>query len=163
MTETKKKKKESFKKTPPSDEFLNAISTHTSSITGECDFCGRFYYSFNDGSYDYEYGEFEKYAQLAKENPDKYIMVDGSVCDTFIDGRTYIWGCECNEVRRYEEWVWSHREILMDYLRRRTEKELKEAKAEFIAVHEVHVLGRNILLSAPALKIKNVKEKKRDE
>ena len=148
MSDTEKKEAPD----PPSEEFLKAISAHMSSITGECDFCGRFYYTVNDGSYDYEYGEFDRYEAQAKENPDKYICVEGSVPKTMIDGKTYIRDCECNGVRRYEDWVWSHREIILDYFRRRTELEFKEAKMEFIAAHEVHLLHRNLLLPAPILK-----------
>jgi hypothetical protein len=109
---------------PPSDDFCDAFSGHTGSLTMECDFCKRFYFG-TDG--DYEEGERERYEAAAKTAPDKYISIEGYSHSVEVDGKTWVSGCECNGPRRYEDWIWSNRTQIAAYLQKRNLPLLEDA------------------------------------
>ena len=47
-----------------------------------------------------------------------------------IDGKQAVYGCECNQDSKYEQFIWNHRYIIADYLIARATQELKDAKKE---------------------------------
>lgn len=113
----------------PSEEFLEAFGDGVASVVVTCDFCGRVYFATNDGG-DFEKGELEHYRESAKEEPDKYIEVDGFTSRVGVDGKCYAWGCKCNKVRLHEDWVWANRRKILKYLKERMEQRAKEVQME---------------------------------
>jgi len=47
-----------------------------------------------------------------------------------IDGKQAVYGCSCNEARKYEDFIWNHRHIIADYLEARVSKMNKQMKEE---------------------------------
>lgn len=113
----------------PSKEFMDAV-VDGGGIWDECDLCGRTHFSSLDANYDYEEGEYEELCEKEAKDPDSYMEADGSVGYGYIDGKRAVWGCKCNGMRKYEDWVWAHRRIITEYLSQRTDKELKNALYE---------------------------------
>ncbi len=112
---------------PPSEEFTEAFAEGSGGLIVECDFCGRVY--FGTGG-DYEKGERERYEELAKKEPDKYIAVEDFTSRIGVDGKTYAYGCECNFIRNHEDWVWAHRYQIGEYLRKRAWKKANKASED---------------------------------
>jgi len=113
----------------PSEEFLDAFSGGSAGIIVECDFCGRVYFSTSDHG-DYEEGELESLRANAEKEPDGCIEVDYFTSRVEVDGKTYAYGCKCNKVRRYEDFIWLHRREILAYIKARMEKRLKAAKED---------------------------------
>ena len=101
---------------PPSEEFTRAFRGGYGSTVMECDFCKRLYFGDEDG---YDAGERERYEELAKTEPDKYIAVAGSSSAVEVGGKTWVDGCACNAPRRYEDWIWHNRSQIAEYLQKR--------------------------------------------
>lgn len=116
-----------FPKEPPSDTFQDAFCD-SGTPQQQCDFCGRI--SFDSNGEFMEEGELESLLQKSKETPDKYHPVDGGVSFGHINGKTCVYGCPCNALRNYENFIWDHRIEISDYLRRRTEDNLKAAQID---------------------------------
>jgi hypothetical protein len=117
----------------PSEEFLEAFREGSSGMVVDCEFCGRVYFATQDSG-DYEEGELENLRAQAEKDPDKYIEVDCFTTRILIDGKGYAYGCKCNKLRRYEDWIWSNRRGIVAYLKARTEKRLKAAAEDSEAV-----------------------------
>ncbi len=117
----------------PSEDFLDAFSGGSAGMIVDCDFCGRVYFSTNDNG-DYEEGELEDLRAKAEKDPDGYIEVDYFTSRVEVDGKTYAYGCKCNKVRRYEDWIWHNREAIVKFLKAKTEKRFKAAELDFRAV-----------------------------
>lgn len=113
---------------PPSEEFLDAIHGGRGSLVVECGFCQRVY--FGDGS-GYDEGELERYEELEKANPDRYIGVGEDMITVFsINDVDYVEGCPCNGPRMFEVLFWNNRRQIIKYLKTRLKDNLKRAKYE---------------------------------
>jgi len=121
---TKKKSKPD----PPSKEFKQAI-VHASSIAIDCELCGRTHF-YNYPNLDWEEGEYKDLCDGYEKEPDKYIPWGDYVRWGNIDGKQAVVDCECNGLRRYEEWILSHRFIISDFLRERAKNKIIEANME---------------------------------
>jgi len=108
--------------------FMECVC-HAGTIVATCDLCGRTYYNYMDAGC-FEEGELENLEKKSEEEPDKYIGVDHTVGMGRIDGKQVIWDCKCEKAKRYEKWIWDHRRIIAEYLKRRTAEEFEEAKKE---------------------------------
>jgi len=113
-------------KNPPSDRFCSAFR-HSAGLVVTCDFCGRTY--FGTGG-DYNEGERENYEKLAEEKPDEYISVEDFSGRVELGQGDYVDGCPCNAARRFEDWVWTFRREIAEYVQGRAEEEFKDAKQE---------------------------------
>jgi hypothetical protein len=109
---------------PPSEEFQSAFGGY-GSIVIDCGFCGRTYYEAHN-KYDFEEGEFEEFEAKHLAEPDKYIPCDNGSYG-YLNGKQYVHGCECNEARAFEDFIWNHRVGIAAYLAARSKAELKEA------------------------------------
>jgi hypothetical protein len=49
-----------------------------------------------------------------------------------IDGNTFVDGCPCNGLRRYEDFIWNNRNVIREYYRIRIDQELKWAEQEAV-------------------------------
>lgn len=121
----------------PSAAFIDAV-TDTGTRVADCELCGRTIFENDEYAGGWEEGELEKLRKKAEENPDKYVgYTDRSVATGTINGQQVVTNCVCNELRRFEDWIWTHRHIIARYVERRTretaERALRdEAEAEFL-------------------------------
>jgi hypothetical protein len=69
-----------------------------------------------------------------KENPDGVVInyEDDFIHAKDLDGKTFVVDCPCNGLRKYEDWMWSNREIFREYFRVRVEQEAKWAEQEVL-------------------------------
>jgi len=113
----------------PSEDFWDAI-THAGSLVIDCEFCGRTHFAGLNGRGYYDDGEFEDLEHKAERSPDQYI--GHYDCDSIsfgtLNGKQAVYGCPCNEVRRYEDFIWHDRSLIQKYLRARAERELRRAE-----------------------------------
>lgn len=72
--------------------------------------------------------------QAKLENPDNVMLHYGydSVTYNEIDGKGFVYGCTCYNkgLAKYENWIWSNRDIIRNYLKARVEYEYKLAQHE---------------------------------
>lgn len=111
-----------------SEEFYEAFSAGWGSYYADCA-CGRHYMATQE----HNLGEEEDYLQFEqkmKEQPDKYIDL-GHCSISFINvGQEYVDGCDCGNVERYENWIWTNRDRIMKYIKLRSSREVARAKQE---------------------------------
>ncbi len=107
-------------------EHFNRAIISSSSISIDCPFCGRVHYASFNNEGNFEEGELEDLRKKAKKEPKKYIEHDYSSIEWgYLDGKQYVVDCECNGARRYEDFIWNHRYLILNYLDRRN-CEIKE-------------------------------------
>ena len=114
----------------PSEMFWDAI-IGAGSLVITCEFCGRTYFgTYSEGWYDK--GELEDLRARAKKEPDKYIELcaTDSISWGYIDGRQAVYECACNNVVKYENWIWQHRHLIAQYLMRRVKEMKRNLKHE---------------------------------
>ena len=102
---------------------------HSPSIT--CEFCGRVHFGVDEDDYD------ELSAKQDKE-PNKYVGYHDAnrIAWGHIDGKVFVWGCECGGADRYEKWIWNNRKLILEYLKHRTQAAVVEAEQEAEFVQE---------------------------
>lgn len=122
-------------KTPPSEMFQDIVCDSGSSSM-DCELCGRTHFCTGGGSFEDD-AEIEKYRKYAEQKPEQYCEDSDSDGLSFgtINGMQVVYGCPCNKLRKYEDFIWEDRERIIKYIRRRTEKELESSKktAEILA------------------------------
>lgn len=109
-----------------SNEFFDAFRSGFGSDCFTCG-CGRTYFASLECGWS-EDGELERLQQQALVEPDKYIDTGHSGVSTTNLGIEYVHECVCGTERRYEDWIWSHRRAITEYIKARSEKELKAAQ-----------------------------------
>jgi len=120
---------------PVSDLFANLVC-HGSSNGINCELCGRVHFS-EEG--DHEKGELERLREKAKEHPDRFTEDSDFTPWGTIDGLQAVIDCPCNGLAKYERFIWDHRYLIMKYLKKRIEAELKEKQAEKAVVDSVPI------------------------
>lgn len=99
-------------------------------------YCGRTHYAPGNVADSDDPDDYQRYLDSAldeqKTDPAGIVInyEDDFVRGKDIDGKTFVVDCPCNGLRRYENWMWSHRAVFRDYLMRRTEQEAKWAVQE---------------------------------
>lgn len=119
-----------------SDIFKQAVC-HSSSISVQCEFCGRNYFDSEQAGC-FEEGELEELQLMAKSEPDKYIDGDFTHWGD-IDGKQVVVNCCCNALRKYEDFIWSHRHIIIDYLKDRIRENCQNAEADNESINQLDV------------------------
>lgn len=109
---------------PPSELFDNLI-TRTSSPVETCEFCGRTCFE-DDSRLDWEPGEYESLKQNQRTDPDKFYAMTHVACG-IINGKTGVIGCPCNWGQPYENFIWTHRRFIMEYISARVRKIVERA------------------------------------
>ena len=108
-----------------SDEFYAALF-HDGSIRRTCH-CGRTHFASWEGSFDE--GELENLLSNAEREPDKYINHPStSISIAHIDGKEFVYECPCEGLERYETFIWTYREVILDYLTARHKRQLEVLK-----------------------------------
>lgn len=109
-------------------DFFEAFSAGVGSYVASCQ-CGRTYFASQVGGA-FECNELEELLAKAKAEPEKYIDTghDGS---SYVNlGNQYVHGCACGAEKRHEDWIWTHRRAIAQYIKARTAKELKAAQEQ---------------------------------
>ena len=120
----------------PSKMFLKTLWGGGSSSV-YCN-CGRQHYAPRNLEDSYEERDYPimlaDILEEQKQNTDGVIInhEDDFIYTKDIDNKTFVIDCPCNGLRRYEEWIWNHREIIRDYLKVRVEQEARWAEQELI-------------------------------
>lgn len=116
-----------FLEKPPTDMFQNCI-TDGGTPVATCGFCGRTHFAL-DGYFDE--GELEDLLQKQKDEPEWYLSFDcGSIPIGELAGTIALYGCPCNALRRYENFIITERDKIVEYLKRRTEEHRKKNVAD---------------------------------
>jgi len=121
----------------PSDEFMDAVRSG-SSIRRVCSLCGRTCFEDDPTAGDWEKDELEELRENAEKYPDKYVALP-RVETGVIDGKDVVVNCPCNNLRKYEDWIWAHRHIIARYIAKIAQHKAEEAysdEAEAEALHE---------------------------
>lgn len=109
-----------------SDEFFDALH-HDGSICRQCH-CGRTHFASWDSGFDE--GELEKLQASAEKEPDKYIdHISTSISVARIDGKEFVYECPCDGLFRYEQFIWTYREQILDYFIARHKRQLDTLRA----------------------------------
>jgi hypothetical protein len=118
---------------PPSEEFIQSI-IHSGSIDVDCELCGRYHFGNDKVAIDEEYGdgEFEKLIKKQEENPDKFVFHhdEDMVRWGTIDGKQAVANCICNQLSKYENFIWNNRDLIINYLADRIKRKFEKAKEE---------------------------------
>ncbi len=110
--------------------MMDAITEHNGTTFAHCDFCGRTWFTSRCE-------EVESMRERQKEKPDKYIESgDDGLGFGWIDGKQYVYGCCEEKVKRYADWVWGHRTIIMSYLKKRAASNAEQAARDLAEVSE---------------------------
>ena len=117
-------------------ELFQRVITSMGGPVHTCDGCGVTYFVVDD-FIDYEDGEIASLRESAEKEPDKYREVDYSIEHGWINGQSLVSWCECGHLKRIEDWIWSHRSIILEYLAGRVAEVRSEAIAEGEAVKRV--------------------------
>jgi len=112
---------------PPSETFERVIQ-RAGSLVQTCELCKRVHFATAEEGV-FEKGELADLRAKAKARPGAYIE-DGSydsVSWGTIDGQQAVIGCPCNGLRRYENFIWNNRFLIMEYLKQKAKDQLEEA------------------------------------
>ena len=113
---------------PPSQTFSDLLcqmhATHA-----DCNFCNRVHFADPNPESSCASDEILAFRVQATEQPEKYHRHE--LCDGIafgeIDGRNFVYGCPCNTVSRYENFIWEHRKFILEYLGKRASIMMGEA------------------------------------
>lgn len=141
-----------------SKEFKDAIVTGGSCCSILCELCGRVHYVVGTEAGDYEPGELEECETLHEKDPDKAIEWDSSVWWGYFAGKQVVIGCPCNEekLKPYENFIWSHRYMITQYLVRRAHNIFDDTRMQDETIGELS----KILDKLTGLEYKRVVKKK---
>lgn len=109
-----------------SEVFWDSIQI-AGQIIADC-VCGRTHFATHSPG-EYDEGELEKIQEKARENPDNYWenSMDDSIAIAYLDGITLCYGCPCGRSKRYENFMWGNRALILKYIKKRADKELADA------------------------------------
>lgn len=126
----------------PSELFLDSTSyapgiTH-GSYEMECGWCDRLHMCpdvhWGFGERDFEDAEnFRQHAEnMHKENPEGVVLHYGVDCVTgaHVNGINFVLLCPCNGLAKYETFIWTHRDMIREYLKKRIDQEYDFAQQE---------------------------------
>lgn len=116
---------------PPSELFTKSLRGGGSSSV-YCN-CGRTHYAPSNL---YNSEDEEDYDTMLNEclreqraDPDGIVIdyENDFVRGYDIDGKTFVDGCPCNGLRKYEDWIWNNKDVIRDYLVLRVNQECEWA------------------------------------
>ena len=113
-------------------ECLDDISYHSSQVIS-CEMCDRLYFMHRG---DYEEGELDYYKKCMELNPEMYIETDEYTPWIYLNAMQYVWECKCNGPSKIETFILGHKELIVDFLRKRL-KRIQE-----IADREMKLMNR---------------------
>jgi len=111
-----------------SPEFADAIR-QGGSIVQRCGPCGRTYFVAEG---DFDQGELEGLRLDASQDPDRYVaneFVDFISWGSFF-GKEIVEGCPCGYAAHVESSLWTHRSMIVKYLRDRSVRALESTQQD---------------------------------
>jgi hypothetical protein len=114
-----------FTKNKASDLIAMLVCNFGTKVAS-CEHCGRVHYD-STGEF-MEEGELEGLNLKAEKEPEKYIGHDGSICIGDLMGKQIVVDCPCNFLGWFEATIWINRELISEYLIKKSEEKLKEAE-----------------------------------
>lgn len=109
---------------PPSDLFERLV-LDAGTPRATCGFCQREHIASEGYLEEGELAAFQLKAQLS---PGRYkIHACNSVSIGQLNGVNWVEGCECNSAWKYENFIWSHRTMIIEYLKRRAQEQMEVA------------------------------------
>lgn len=117
-----------------SEEFWDAFRSGHGSFYETCT-CGRTYMATSE--YRHDAGdEIEAFRAAVISEPGRNFDTGNMGIETAdLGAMGTVHGCECGSERKHEDWVWSHRHQIADYLKARAKKEA--AAADFTLSHVI--------------------------
>lgn len=125
------------------EEFLDAIHSGGTMCAIGCELCGRTHYVNNPHEMgDYEEGELEELEAMHEKEPDKYIPWDCPVSWGCFAGKQAVIGCPCNEekLKPYEDFIWSHRYMITEYLLARAKSIFDAAQVQDDVIGQLNIV-----------------------
>jgi hypothetical protein len=107
-----------------------------SGLVRDCEACGRTCFDDDEYAGDWEKNELETLRDNALKEPDRYIAMC-RVESGCLGGKEVVVNCPCNYLKKYEDFIWSHRRIIARYVAKRAKDRAEvafedEAQAEFL-------------------------------
>jgi len=97
--------------------------------SADCQFCGRMHFASGSGSCEPD-ESIENLRKAAADYPDKYCeSTDDAIAIGLLDGCQFVWNCPCCKIRKYEDFIWNHRELIVSYIKARAEQQVAESQA----------------------------------
>jgi len=122
----------------PSDEFMRTICGFSTAIV-ECELCGTVHVA-PDSDLDFDEKEMRELVDAADVddgNPTQVHDGDG-VSWGYLDGKQVVDGCYCHGARLWEDWIVGNQGLVMDFLCRRAERKVAEAKEALALAGKKH-------------------------
>lgn len=117
----------------PSDMFVDAIKHGAGSAYIECGYCERQHLCVNSDYGDTERENWASYCEEAydacPENTILHYDVD-FVRTKELNGISFVIGCPCNGLAKYEKFIWAERDSIRNYLQARINHEFELAQQE---------------------------------
>jgi hypothetical protein len=111
-----------------SDEFFNALH-HDGSICRDCS-CGRTHFASYSNEGAFEPGELEGLRRKAEADPTHYIEHDCStVTVAHLNNKEFVYECPCDGLLPYEQFIWIHRDEILEFLTARHKIQLRTLQA----------------------------------
>jgi hypothetical protein len=112
-------------------ELFESVIRNAGSLVADCELCGRTHFATLEEN-TFDEGELAELRSKAKQHPDKYIEDPhyDSIAWGHIGGKQAVIGCPCNKLRELEDLIWSSRNLILEYLDRRTKARLEAAKED---------------------------------
>jgi hypothetical protein len=128
-----------------SNDFLDAFVIGGGPVE-ECEFCGNTFYS--SSSWDMSEEDSVYFEELRAKHPDKYFPEPYDSFEFYIiDNRRYVYGCPCNALDKYEQFVWEHRPRILRYIQARSKTEYERELAQKLEVEkavEMHESAKKV-------------------
>lgn len=131
MTQEQKKKEYRTDSSAPSELFEEAISgMGFGSDEMICDWCQREHLcpdnEYADRHIEDRQAFLKDCMERKSENPDGIVLHYGidSVSGTSFNGMTFVIGCPCNGLGRYEKFIWAERNKIRTFLKMKVDQEL---------------------------------------
>lgn len=115
-----------------SEKFEDAFRAGMGTTSANCELCGKYVFASGEQSLGYEPGELEALQKKAEENPSKYqelAMSDGISLGQ-IGGQQFVIDHGCTGLRKYEDFIWTYRKQIVEYLKARTSERLEDARED---------------------------------
>ena len=120
-----------------SEEFDRALTTGGSLVI-DCGFCNRTH--FGNAIAFFEEGEYEDLCNKAHDEPDRYIEHDyDDVGWGMLDGKVGVIDCQCESLKRYEDFIWENRRLIATYLKAKTERMKKDANRDAEELADIEI------------------------
>ncbi len=127
--------------TAPTDVFIDSIAHGGGSAYQTCTWCNRVHMCPDSNFDPPDYGTSDDRAewrrvceQTYKDNPSGTVLHYDTDCisDKNLNGLTFVVGCPCNGLSRYESFIWNERGTIRQYLERRIKMERDWAEQEMV-------------------------------